>query len=97
MTDQTVEQKSAPSPHHYKDVELELVWHSVGKFYKVTKIINSSYYVPGEIIPPDRVALLNSETYPNWKVSAVDYDYFAAVASLIGGAAGMIANKALLP
>jgi hypothetical protein len=93
---QATEQKPAPTPHH-KQVTLELTWHSVGKFYKVVKITNSSYYLPGELIPPDRVTLLNTEAYPNWTVSSIDFDYFAAVAALIGGAAGMVANKALLP
>lgn len=94
MTDEAT--GSAPSPHHPKNVAIELTWHSVGKFYKVTKITNSSYYVPGEMIPPERVALLNSDAYPNWTVSAVDYDYLAAVAALLGGAAGLVADKATI-
>jgi hypothetical protein len=92
---QIMSDKTLP-PSHHKQVVLELSWHSVGKFYKVTKITNSSYYVPGEQIPPERIALLNSETYPNWTVSAVDYDYFAAIAALVGGAVSMAANKAML-
>lgn len=93
---EAVGQKPVP-PSHHKQVVLELTWHSVGKFYKVVKTTNTSYYVPGEMIPPDRVTLLNSETYPNWTVTAVDYDYFAAIAGLIGAAAGVVTNKALLP
>jgi hypothetical protein len=82
---------------HAKQVELELVWHSVGKFFKVTKITNSSWRLPGETVQPDMVKLINeSGKYPNWKVSAVDYDYFAAIASLVGAGASMIANKGLL-
>lgn len=79
-----------------KQVELELVWHAIGKFYKVTKITNSTYYVPGETIPPDRAALLCSEAYPNWKVSMVDYDYLAAFTALLGAATGAVSGKPLL-
>jgi hypothetical protein len=88
------EQKPVP-PVHPKPIGLELTWHSVGKFYKVTKIVNSVYYVPGEVIAPDRVASICAN--PQWTVVMIDFDYFAAVAALVGGAAGMVANKAMLP
>jgi hypothetical protein len=78
-----------------KPIQLELTWHSVGKFYKVTKIVNSVYYVPGELIAPDRVASICAN--PQWTVTMIDYDYFAAIAALLGGAAGLVANKAILP
>jgi hypothetical protein len=91
---QATEQKPVP-PLHPKSIQLELTWHSVGKFYKVTKIVNSVYYVPGELIAPDRVASICAN--PQWTVTMIDYDYFAAIAALLGGAAGLVANKAILP
>jgi hypothetical protein len=91
---QAAEQKSVP-PLHPKPIQLELTWHSVGKFYKITKIVNSVYYVPGEVIAPDRVASICAN--PQWTVTMIDYDYFAAIAALLGGAVGLVANKAMLP
>ncbi len=86
-------------PVHPKQITMDVTWHSVGKFYIVTKITNSSYYVPGERIPPERIKLINDDVrdYPNWTISAIDYDYFAAVAALFGAAVGVVANKAMLP
>ena len=91
---QAAAQKPVP-PLHPKPIQLELTWHSVAKFYKVTKIVNSVYYVPGELIAPDRVASICAN--PQWTVTMIDYDYFAAIAALLGGAAGLVANKAILP
>jgi hypothetical protein len=88
----------AAAPHPPKKKQLELQWHSLGKFYKITRITNSSWAVPGEPLSRDMVKLINdSGKYPDWEITAVDYDYFAAVAALVGGAAGMVASKAMLP
>jgi hypothetical protein len=83
------------TPLHPKPIQLELTWHSVGKFYKVTKIVNSVYYVPGEIIAPDRVKSICEN--PQWTVTMIDYDYFAAIAGLFGAAVGVATNKGMLP
>ena len=91
---QLAAQKPVPPPHP-KPIQLELTWHSVGKFYKITKIVNSTYYVPGELIAPDRVASICAN--PQWTVSMIDYDYFAAIAALLGVAVGAVANKGMLP
>jgi len=91
---QAVEQKPTPATSHPKPIQLDLTWHSVGKFYKVTKIVNSVYYVPGELIAPDRVAAICAN--PQWTVTMVDYDYLAAITALIGGAASVVASKGLL-
>lgn len=85
----------SPPPVRPKQIELELTWHHVGKFYKVTKIVNSTYYAPGESIPPDRVALLCSDTYPNWTVSMVDYDYVAPIVALFGALTSVAKNAAV--
>jgi hypothetical protein len=90
---QSIPNKTLP-PMHPKPIQLELSWHSAGRFYKVTKIVNSTYYVPGEIIAPDRVTSICAN--PQWTVSMVDYDYFAAIAALVGGAVSVVANKGLL-
>jgi hypothetical protein len=95
----------SPIPHkelppvHAKQITMEVTWHSIGKFYIVTKITNSSYYVPGERIPPERIKLINEDVkdYPNWTISAIDYDYLAAIAGLFGAAVGVATNKGMLP
>jgi hypothetical protein len=101
VENQSILTKALP-PMHHKQIELELSWHSIGKFYKVVKITNSSYYVPGEQIPPEIIKLINEGAdkngaflYPNWTVSAIDYDYFAAIAALVGGVMNLAASKVL--
>ena len=86
-------------PAHPKPITMKVTWHSVGRFYIVIEITNSIYYVPGERVPPERIKLINDDnkSYPNWTITATNYDYLAAIVALIGGAAGMVANKALLP
>lgn len=93
-----------PIPHkelpqaHPKPITMKLAWHHVGKFFIVLEMTNSSYYLPGERIPPDRIALINeSGKYPNWTINVIDYDYFAAIGALIGGVTSVASRGLPLP
>ena len=57
--------------------------------------VNAPGVSPGETIPPDRVKSICEN--PQWTVTMIDYDYFAAIAGLFGAAVGVATNKGMLP
>jgi hypothetical protein len=88
-----------PGAPHYKQIHMKVAWHAVGKFYVCVETTNTSWYVPGEHIPKERVDLINNDAkgYPNWTIDHVDYDYFAAVVALLGALTGAAAQQFKLP
>lgn len=69
-------------PPHPKPITVELAYHSISNCYKVMRITDTVYYLPGTWLSVETVHQICLN--PQWSAVMVDYDYLAGIGALFG-------------